>query len=321
MKKISYYVAAFALCCGVSQTLTSCIETEEPESVKAMREAEARRLDAEAQKLLADAANTEQKTAEATAKQALMVAAQKITNDVAQLALDKEKDSWDLTKADQLAADIANYQAAAKEAKRDNELNFLDSKLAQEVPNYADYQQAIKDLADAEDELAKATDELSNNLSLVKTAKLIELDLERNILEEKANQANTENTQKDWQTQYDKAKDEETVYMFDINGNMKSGVVKKDVTTLEYENCQAWLLYNINKCKKQVEIANLNLTAFKDKTYNGEDADNYTTAFGDAFKRWQDAVADQAAKKAKYDDEKKAFDADFNAIKAAVNKE
>ncbi len=41
MKKLTYYVAAFALCCGVSQTLTSCVdETEEPDYVKAVREAE-----------------------------------------------------------------------------------------------------------------------------------------------------------------------------------------------------------------------------------------------------------------------------------------
>ena len=41
MKKISYYVAAFALCCGVSQTLTSCVdETAEPEYVKEIRESE-----------------------------------------------------------------------------------------------------------------------------------------------------------------------------------------------------------------------------------------------------------------------------------------
>lgn len=41
MKKLSYYVAAFVLCCGVSQTLTSCVdETEEPDYVKQVREAE-----------------------------------------------------------------------------------------------------------------------------------------------------------------------------------------------------------------------------------------------------------------------------------------
>ena len=41
MKKISYYVAAFALCCGVSQTLTSCVdETAEPDYVKTIRESE-----------------------------------------------------------------------------------------------------------------------------------------------------------------------------------------------------------------------------------------------------------------------------------------
>ncbi|MBR4440733.1 MAG: hypothetical protein IKS00_04185 [Bacteroidales bacterium] len=321
MKKISYYVAAFALCCGVSQTLTSCIETEEPESVKAMREAEARRLDAETQKLLAEAAETNQKTDEAKAKQDLMVKAQEITNAVNQLALDKQKDSWDLTKADQLAADIANYQAAAKEAKRDNELNFLDSKLAQQVPNYNEYKQAAQELADAEKELADAADELANNLGLVKTAKLIELDLEKNILEEDANVANATKTQKDWQKQYDDAEADDPVYMFDLNGNVLNYSAKKDVPTLDLENCKAWLKYNISKCKKNQEMATLQLKAFKEKTYNGEDAANYTIAFGNAFQRWQDAVEDQATKQAKYNDEKADFEADFKAIKAAINKE
>ena len=41
MKKLSYYAASFAVCCMMSAAFTSCVdETEEPDYVKQVREAE-----------------------------------------------------------------------------------------------------------------------------------------------------------------------------------------------------------------------------------------------------------------------------------------
>jgi hypothetical protein len=115
MKKLSYYVAAFALCCGVSQTLTSCIEeTEEPEEVKAMRQAEIDKLNADAKYKLAEARSKE---AEA--------AIQEVNKAV------KEGAS-----AEEIAKTIAQYKSQAITYQKSNATALLPAELNSACPSY-----------------------------------------------------------------------------------------------------------------------------------------------------------------------------------------
>ncbi|MBR2888330.1 MAG: hypothetical protein IKB95_08905 [Bacteroidales bacterium] len=318
MKKLSYYVAAFALCCGVSQTLTSCIETEEPESVKAMREAEANRLNQEAEKAKQEALSTAQQTAEATAKQDLMVKAQEITNGVNQLALDKDKDEWDLTKADQLAAKVAGYQQAAKQAKLDATNDFLDSKLATQVANYADYLAAEAALDQANADLETASAKLTDDLNNVSTSKRIANDFQEKILVAKAKQKAQENAKADWTKMYTDAADDGACTYYDFASESFITATKKDVNATRKTDTETYYDIQINKAKTEVEIAEAEKVAFEAKTFDGNTVASFTTQFGDDFAAWQQAVEDQAAAQAEYDEEKAKFDADFAAIKKAI---
>ena len=118
MKKLSYYVAAFALCCGVSQTLTSCIEeTEEPQEVKEMRQAEIAKLNAEAQKTKAEAAN------------------QEIENAIREV----DKAVKEGASAEEIAKTIANYKSQALSFQKSNATALLPAELNAACPSYKNF--------------------------------------------------------------------------------------------------------------------------------------------------------------------------------------
>jgi hypothetical protein len=318
MKKLSYYVAAFALCCGVSQTLTSCIETEEPESVKAMREAEANRLNQEAEKAKQDALSTAQKTAEATAKQDLMVKAQEITNGVNQLNLDKNKDEWDLTKADQLAAKVASYKQAAKEAKRDNELTFLDSKLAQKVPNYSEYKAAVTSLDKANDALESATTKLSEDINNINAKARIINDMDKQIIIAKAKVKQAQDGKANWVKAFGDAASDAIVSYYDFAAETFKTATKSDVTAAQKSDTETYYDLLIKDAQTEQTIVENEKKAFESNTFDGNGYAGCTSAFQDDFEAWQQAVADQAAAQAEYDEQKANFDADFAALKKAI---
>jgi len=63
MRKFNYYMAAFVFAAGVSASLTSCIDTEEPDGIKSLREAKAGFINAETALKQADVAYREAETA------------------------------------------------------------------------------------------------------------------------------------------------------------------------------------------------------------------------------------------------------------------
>jgi hypothetical protein len=146
MKKISYYVAAFALCCGVSQTLTSCIEeTEEPDDVKALRQAEIARVNADAEYKKAQAAS---ETADA-AKTNAEVDGVKIDNAIKEL----QKALREGTQADSIAYYAAAVQSEIKKMKNSDitqaktlAVTLLPAKLNASCPSYGRYLEAAAKL-------------------------------------------------------------------------------------------------------------------------------------------------------------------------------
>ncbi|MDD6004013.1 MAG: hypothetical protein PUC50_17690 [Bacteroidales bacterium] len=162
MKKLSYYVAAFVLCCGVSQTLTSCVdETEEPDYVKQVREAE---MKAEIAKNNKDAKQAG-KESEAAFTEAFLngtlsnntSAYKELETALSQLetaesefkaveALTKDP-SWIKTKANEVAnlkAELPGKQKAVKDAK-----TALSDYTGDDAVVKATYQKAV-DVAEAE---------------------------------------------------------------------------------------------------------------------------------------------------------------------------
>lgn len=162
MKKLSYYVAAFVLCCGVSQTLTSCVdETEEPDYVKQVREAE---MKAEIAKKNKDA-KQDGKESEAAFTEAFLngtlsnntSAYEELNTALSQLetaeskfkaveALTKDP-SWIKTKANEVAnlkAELPGKQKAVKDAK-----TALSDYTGDDAVEKATYQKAV-DVAEAE---------------------------------------------------------------------------------------------------------------------------------------------------------------------------
>ena len=132
MKKISYYVAAFALCCGVSQTLTSCIEeTEEPDDVKALRQAEIARVNAQAESLKADAAKTNAEALESEANAAL-------TNAEAAVKA-VEKAVAEGASAEEIAKKIAEYKKAALADQKEVAVALLPSTLNDDCDHYESF--------------------------------------------------------------------------------------------------------------------------------------------------------------------------------------
>ncbi len=115
MKKLSYYVAAFALCCGVSQTLTSCIEeTEEPEEVKAMRQAEIAKIQAETDAIIAGTEGT------------------RLDNAIKEV----DKAVKEGASAEEIAKTIAEYKASALANQKSNAVALLPAKLNAACPSY-----------------------------------------------------------------------------------------------------------------------------------------------------------------------------------------
>lgn len=162
MKKLSYYVAAFVLCCGVSQTLTSCVdETEEPDYVKQVREAEMKaeiaknNKDAKQAGKESEAAFTEaflngtlstNTTAYSELKTALADLETAESKFKAVEALTKDL-SWIETKAKKVAdlkADLPVKQKAVKDAK-----TALSDYTGDDAVEKATYQKAV-DVAEAE---------------------------------------------------------------------------------------------------------------------------------------------------------------------------
>lgn len=146
MKKISYYVAAFALCCGVSQTLTSCIEeTEEPDDVKAMRQAKIAEINANAEYLKAQATTETADAALTNAK----VDGQKIDNAIKEL----QKAIAEGTQADSIAYYAAAVQSAIKKMQnaditqsKELAVTLLPAKLNASCPSYNRYLEAAAKL-------------------------------------------------------------------------------------------------------------------------------------------------------------------------------
>lgn len=185
MKKISYYVAAFALCCGVSQTLTSCIEeTEEPDDVKAMRQAEIARINANAELLKASVLTEEANAAKTNADVAYRnaeTAAQLLTNSVKEGAITEE-----------IAKEVATFKKDRIELERELATANLPANLNASCPSYDAYVMANIDLnggtgiladgstyskevadsykqilADKQDALDNGTTELMNQLNYI----------------------------------------------------------------------------------------------------------------------------------------------------------
>ncbi len=115
MKKLSYYVAAFVLCCGVSQTLTSCIEeTEEPEEVKAMRQAEIAKIKADTDKIVAETEG------------------QRISNAIEEV----NKAVKEGASAEEIAKTIAQYKSQALTYQKSNATALLPAELNAACPSY-----------------------------------------------------------------------------------------------------------------------------------------------------------------------------------------
>lgn len=167
MKKISYYVAAFALCCGVSQTLTSCVdETAEPEYVKEIRESEmAKELaengrDAKKAGKESEAAFTEaflNGTLSSTTAYTEYNLAKKDFEDAEKafkaaeaLLTDPE---WVATKAKKIAS--LEYDVVAKQEAKNTKQDNLDNNTSTNKLTIANLK---KELAEAEAELQEAKD-------------------------------------------------------------------------------------------------------------------------------------------------------------------
>lgn len=332
MKKISYYVAAFALCCGVSQTLTSCIEeTEEPDDVKALRQAEIAKVNADAEYKKAQAAS-ETATAALTNAQ---VDGQKIDNAIKEL----QKALREGTQADSIAYYAAAVQSAIKEMHNDDideakklAVTLLPAKLNASCPSYYRYLEAAAKLnggvyttaygstetIDKEDSkaqiLADATEDLANGVQ--------ELEAHQNYLAElQTKVAAAEQAQKETNKLYDKQKkayeDKETSTcyaadesdfqgwdgIFDASDNdtradnwSKAGIVWTYLKALD-ENA-------VKEAKAELELANNNK-----KFESGSKYQKLVEAYNNAKANYDQQLAE-------YEEAKALYEAELEALKA-----
>lgn len=175
MRKFNYYMAAFVFAAGVSASLTSCIDTEEPDGIKSLREAKAGFINAETALKQADVAYREAETAYKQVETAIkkveqltdeLTLAQKqavqditIEAEIEAKKLELENAKEDLNEA------ISNNAEALARVKRQNAESLAElaafgdgaMRTAYEAMLTAqdDYADALEDLADAQKDLAK----------------------------------------------------------------------------------------------------------------------------------------------------------------------
>lgn len=329
MKKISYYVAAFALCCGVSQTLTSCIEeTEEPDDVKALRQAEIAKINADAEKVKADAAAQTATAALTNAK----VDGQKIDNAIKEL----QKALREGTQADSIAYYAAAVQSAIKEMKNDDideakdlAVTLLPAKLNAACPSYERYLEAaarlnggvytsygssvtIEKANSKAQKLADAKEALDNGVSELEAHLNYLAELQTKVGAKKNALSSTKDYIKNYEADY---KDEKDVYEAASNlksiGTSATYNKKDDDGAAKYANAQVALTYMKTVAENAVKEAEDELALA---------TDNKKFADGSAYKKLVDAYNtakdnyDQQL--AEYEEAKKLYEEELEALKA-----
>ena len=333
MKKISYYVAAFALCCGVSQTLTSCIEeTEEPDDVKALRQAEIAKVNADAEYVKAQAA-AENATAAKTNAEA---EGQKVANAIKEV----EKAIAEGSSAEQIQAAIAEYKAAI--VKQNNEgvsqnkeaaTAFLPDQLDADAgaawSNYVDAKNAylgflstttntwVKGTVEL---LADAIQDTLYDADAIQDKKQTILDLQaqvdvNNLALDKLNKAFD-----DWKNDYEDEKtvagaDEST--MKDVTSSNPIKKTDEDAKT-EYAKAVKCWNYKINTLKTTNEQKASRLTLVKaNKAYTDSEVWYSTVpAAPGVYQVFEQAQQDNEHAKTVYEEAKAKYEAAIAALKA-----
>lgn len=328
MKKISYYVAAFALCCGVSQTLTSCIEeTEEPDDVKAMRQAEIAKINADAEKVKADAAAQTATAALTNAK----VDGQKIDNAIKEL----QKALREGTQADSVAYYAAAVQSAIKEMQNDDideakdlAVTLLPANLNASCPSYNRYLEAAAKLnggvytsygssvtVKKEDSkaqiLADATEDLANGVQELQAHQNYLAKLETKVAAAKLNQKNLDKQKKDWKEAYEdeKACSKANSTLTDFEGTFDAG--DKDIKQEEYDKAQIVWTYKIALAENAVKEAENELALANDnKKFDTN------SAYQKLVEKYNNAKANYDLQLAEYEEAKKLYEEELEALKA-----
>lgn len=330
MKKISYYVAAFALCCGVSQTLTSCIEeTEEPDDVKAMRQAEIAKINADAEKVKADAAAQTATAALTNAK----VDGQKIDNAIKEL----QKALREGTQADSVAYYAAAVQSAIKEMQNDDideakdlAVTLLPAKLNASCPSYYRYLEAAAklnggvyttaygssatiDKADSKaQKLADATEKLNNGVEALEAHLNYLAELQTKVGAKKNALNSTKDYIKNYEADY---KDEKDVWeaASDLKsiGSIAQYNKKDDDGAAKYADAQIALTYMKTVAENAVKEAEDELALANDnkKFATGSQYQKLVEAYQTAKDNYDQQLAE-------YEEAKKLYEEELEALKA-----
>ena len=330
MKKISYYVAAFALCCGVSQTLTSCIEeTEEPDDVKALRQAEIAKVNADAQKTLAEAKESEATAAKTNADAAYRNAETAIK--------EVDKAVKEGASAEEIQEAIAKYKSsiktytnndvsAAKTAAKAFLPDQLNTDAAAAYTNYVAAKNAYLGYIDefgnwvkgTVEELADAIQDTINNVDAIADKKQTILDLEASIAASNKAVEDLNKGLNKWKEDYTKgssvsAPDEST--MKGWNGTFDK--TADNATTLYDKGLKVWN-YLINTENVTVEKSTNKLALIK---ANKAQTDNKLWYYDNSYAPgvYNEFLAAQQANdqaKANYDEAKAKYDATIAAFQA-----
>jgi hypothetical protein len=330
MKKISYYVAAFALCCGVSQTLTSCIEeTEEPDDVKAMRQAEIAKINADAEYVKAQAASQNATAALTNAE----VDAQKIDNAIKEL----QKALREGTQADSIAYYAAAVQSAIKKMKntditqaKELAVALLPAKLNASCPSYDAMQKAYTDLYGGTVMLASgstynvavasakktildnATAALDNGVNELLLQLNYLAELQTNVAAKELALKNTKKQQSDWKKLYD---DESTscpaaaADFKSLSGTFDAS--DKDIKADEKAKVDIVFTYLITLAENDLAKAQQELKlAEENKSFES------TKAYKNLFEAKETAQKEYDAKLAAYEEAKAKYEEELAALKA-----
>lgn len=327
MKKISYYVAAFALCCGVSQTLTSCIEeTEEPDDVKALRQAEIAKINADAQKTLADAKESEANAAKTNADAAYREAETAIKA--------VEKAVKEGASAEEIQASIATYKATIQEKTntmnsngKTNATSFLLGKLNSDCPSYQNFVAAEKAYLGYDNSgswekgtLEKLADAIADTLDVyaVQDKAQTILDLQQAVLSDAKTVEAKRKDFDDWKKDYNdgssvKAPDEYD--MTDWSGTFSKS--DDNAATLYNKGCKVWE-YEI----KTIEVTNkVNSDRLAKVQANAAATDSELWYSSDPtapgkYNNYEAAVQDNDHAKANYEKYKAMYEEELAALKA-----
>lgn len=330
MKKISYYVAAFALCCGVSQTLTSCIEeTEEPDDVKAMRQAKIAEINANAEYLKAQATTETADAALTNAK----VDGQKIDNAIKEL----QKAIAEGTQADSIAYYAAAVQSEIKKMQNSDitqakelAVALLPAKLNAACPSYDAMQKAYADLNGGSVMLADgstytvtvakakktilddATADLENGVDELLLQLNYLAELNTNVAAKELALKNTKKQQTDWKKQYE---DESTTCpaaaadFKKLQGTFDAS--DKDIKADEKAKVDIVFTYLITLAENDLAKAQQELKlAEENKSFESTDA------YKDLFEAKETAQKEYDAKLAAYEEAKAKYEEELEALKA-----